>query len=55
MTMQILAIIGFVIAGGVFPEMAILIGSGKHASPPMLNILTALSAGLISASFVLGS
>ena len=54
MILDILAIIGFMMGGYILPEIAILLGSGKHPAPAMLNLLAMASAGLISANALLG-
>ena len=55
MTLQILAILGSAIAGYCAPEMAVLLGSGKHPAPPVLNIFCATSAGFIASYIVLAT
>ena len=53
MILDILAITGFVIGGYILPEIAVLLGSGKHTSPTMLNLFAMVAAGLISANVLL--
>ena len=53
MILDILAIIGFMMSGYILPEIAILLGSGKHPAPTALNLLAMVSAGLISANVLL--
>ncbi len=55
MILQILGIAGFFIFGYILPEMCILLGSGKHVSPGMLNIMSAAGAGLMSSYLILGA
>ena len=52
MMLQIMAIIGFMMAGYILPEISILLGSGKHPAPAMLNIIGAVSAAFISSYFI---
>jgi len=52
MTLQILGVMGFVMFGYVLPEIAILLGSGKHPAPTMLNILCMFGACFISSYFM---
>jgi len=50
--MEILAVAGFMMAGYTLPEVCVLLGSGKHFAPPMMNVFTTISAGLLSTYFL---
>jgi hypothetical protein len=51
--LQMMGVIGFIVAGYVLPELCVLLGSGKHEAPAPLNVLCMASAGLVSASFII--
>ena len=55
MYLQIMAVTGFIMAGYLLPELCILLGSGKHTSLQLLNIITSVSAGLVSSYFIFGT
>lgn len=51
---DIMAVVGFILAGHLIPEMCLLLGSGKRDVPLIINRVSALSAGPISSYFIFG-
>jgi len=51
--MEYLGVIGFMLAGYILPELLQILGNGDHYIPRSMNIIAALSVGLISASFLI--
>lgn len=51
--MEYLGIMGFAMAGFILPELLKVLGSNNLLIPWLVNFLSTLSAGFISASFLI--